>query len=223
MNDQRVHPYKDGLQKRAVYENFKTYEYLVPFNYENINVVRAYNQGDKHGMELNPINGYWPDPAQRPFDYIEVVEDEPIIRVEVFGSVCTPPGYIQLMFDPCEGFYRPDEYPGCVAPRMRIDNLWGMHLRVDQWVTKTKGVMRYNRDDPYAPAPEGLIPKGFDVKADSSEFPLVGFSCGVFTLPRSKSVRISGGGATPGWCDDNFTVDNHYSFRMIRTTICQVR
>lgn len=219
---QTVPPYKDAVQKRLTYGALKIHEYLVPFNYENIKVNRIYNQGEKHGMELNPVNAFWPSPEQTPFDYIEVFEEEPIIRVEVIGSACTPPGYIQLMFNPCDGFYRPDEAAGCVAPRMRIDNLWGMHLRVDQWVTRTPDVSRYDGDEPYALPPKGMLPEGFYAKTDSREFPLVGFSCGVFTIPRSKSVKISGGGVNPGWVGDNYAVDNHYSFRIIRTTVCEV-
>jgi hypothetical protein len=216
-----VPPYRDGPQKRTVFSSIRTYEYLVPFNYENVNVVRAYDQGEKHGMELNPVNSFWPNPAQPPFDFIEIIEKEPVISVEVIGSACTPPGYIQLEFDPCDGFYRSDEEPGCVATRCRINNLWGMHLRVDQWVTKTPNVTRWNDEKPpYNKPPEGLLPPGHYAKADFREFPLVGFSCGVFSIPRSKSVRISGGGETPGWCDDNYAVDNHYSFRIIRTTVC---
>ena len=220
VKEKRVYPYKDGVQRRTVCGGIKTYEYLVPFNYENINVVRLYDQGETHGMELNPVNGFWPNPAQPPFDYIEVIEREPIIQVEVIGSACTPPGYIQLMFDPCDGFYRADEYKGCVAPRMRIDNLWGMHLRADQWVTHTPNVTRFQCDDMYELPPSELLPAGCYAKTDSSEFPLVGFSCGVFSIPRSKSVKISGGGVNPGWVGDTFAIDNHYSFRIIRTTVC---
>lgn len=220
MAEKKVFPYDDKVQKRKVYGGIKIYEYLVPFNYDNVNVVRKYDQKETHGMELNPINAFWPDPAQPPFDYIEVFEKEPIIQVEVIGSVCTPPGYIQLMFEPCDGFYRNDEAVGCVAPRMRIDNLWGMHLRADQWITRTPNVTRFQGDDPYEIPPSELLPPGHYMKADSSEFPLVGFSCGVFSVPRAKSVKISGGGQTPGWVGDVFACDNHYSFRIIRTTVC---
>ena len=220
MDEKKVFPYKDGVQKRVAYANPVTHEYLVPFNYENIKVVRAYNQCEKHGMEINTINSYWPDPAHRPNDYIEVFEDRPIIRVEVIGSACTPPGYITLEFDPCDGFYRADETPGIVATRMRVDNLWGMHLRVDQWVTrKTPDVKRYNSDAPYEQVKDW---RDHYTKSDFREFPLTGFSCGVFSIPRSKSVKISGGGVTPGWTNDNFPDDSHYSFRIIRTTVCDV-
>ena len=219
-NNKKVYPYDQEIQKRTVYSGMKIYEYLVPFNYENVNVVRVYDQGETHGMEMNPVNGFWPNPEQPPFDYIEVIEKEPIIQVEVIGSACTPPGYIQLMFDPCDDFYRDDEFKGCVATRMRIENLWGMHLRADQWITHTPGVTRFMGDGPYETPPKKLLPPDCYAKTDSSEFPLVGFSCGVFSIPRSKSVKISGGGVNPGWIGDNFAVDNHYSFRIIRTTVC---
>lgn len=220
MTDKKIFPYGDGPQKRTEYSGFKMYEYLVPFNYENINVVRNYSCCEKHGMELNPVNSHYPDASQPPFDYIEIAEVEPIIRVEVIGSACTPPGYIQLMFEPCEGFYRDDEHKGIVAPRMRIDNLWGMHLRWDQWASRTPGATRILDGSAYEPLPAGHFAPFEHPKADSSEFPLVGFSCGVFSIPRSKSIRISGGSVTPGWVGDTFCSDKHYSFRIIRTTVC---
>ena len=224
MADKKVHPYQDEVQKRTVYGGLRTYEYLVPFNYDNINVVRIYDGGETHGMELNPINAFRPDPSQPPADYIEVIEQEPIIQVEVIGSACTPPGYIQLMFEPCDGFYRNDEAAGIIAPRMRIDNLWGMHLRVDQYCTHTPNVTRYEGDEPYDKKPTtgwwGNWWSDKYMKTDNREFPLIGFSCGVFSVPRAKSVKITGGGQTPGWVGDNYTCDNHYSFRIIRTTVC---
>jgi hypothetical protein len=217
-SEKRVHPYKDEVQKRVVYTGFKTYEYLVPFNYENVNVVRIYNCAEKHGMEMNPINGYWPDPVQRPSDYIEVIEDEPIVKVEVIGSACTPPGYVQLMFEPCEGFYRPDETPSIVAPRMKIGDLWGMHFRIDQWATSTENVSRWKSDVPYDDSGR----PGYNMKTDWHEYPLIGFSSAVFSIPRSKSIKITGGSEVPGWVGDNYACDNHYSFRIIRTTVCTV-
>lgn len=217
-SEKRVPPYADPVQKRMVYTGYKTYEYLVPFNYENVNVVRLYSCGEKHGMEMNPINGYWPDPVQRPSDYIEIIEDEPIVKVEVIGSACTPPGYVQLMFDPCDGFYRPDETPSIVAPRMKVSNLWGMHFRIDQWATSTENVSRWKSDVPYDDSGR----PGYNMKADWKEFPLVGFSSALFSIPRSKSVRITGGSEVPGWVGDNYACDNHYSFRIIRVTVCSV-
>lgn len=220
--EKRVFPYSDPVQKNYIYTDFVTREYLVPFNYKNVNVVRVYNCGEKHGMELNPLNAYWPDPSQPPADYIEVIEDDPIIKVEVIGSACTPPGYIQLMFDPCDDFYRPDEPRSVTATRMRINNLWGMHLRADQWLSETPGVKSRVRPEPYDPPPEKTLRNGKHVKADWHEFPLVGFSTGVFSIPRSKSIRITGGSEIPGWVGDNYACDGHYSFRIIRTTVCKV-
>ena len=219
--EKRIYPYSDPVQERVVYENLRTYEYVIPFNYQNIKVVRLYDQDERHGMEINPINSQWPNPVHKPADYLEIVEDDPIIRVEVIGSACTPPGYIQLSCDPLEGFYRPDEAAGCVAPRFRINNLWGMHLRADQWITPTSKVGRFESDVPYDIPPEELLPAGLYSKSDFREFPLVGFSCGIFSIPRSKTIRITGGSDTPGWVDDNFPDDNHYSFRIIRTTVCK--
>ncbi|MGI5977488.1 MAG: hypothetical protein ACOX68_07325 [Candidatus Limivicinus sp.] len=221
--DKKVYPYSDPVQKRIEITGFKTYEYLVPFNYENVNVVRVYDQGELHGMELNPINAYWPDNRQPPADYIEVVEDEPIVHVDVIGSACTPPGYVQLMFEPCDDFYRPDEIKALVAPRMRQNNLWGSHLRADQWATITPDVRRfYAPDETYVKDNPNILPDCY-VKADWREFPLTGFSNASFDIPRSKSVKISGGSETPGWVGDDAPPDAHYSFRIIRTTVAIVK
>ena len=226
--EKNVFPYKDGVQKRIVLGNYRTYEYRVPFNYENVNVVRLYNCGETHGLELNPINSYWPDPNHRPADYIEISEKEPIVRVEVIGSACTPPGYVQLAAEPLPGFFREDELQGVVACRFRINNLWGMHLRVDQWLSKIEVPRSINEEaGAYFDLPDKFVEsnpalKGCRSKLDYREFPLTGLSCAVFSIPLSGKIRITGGSEVAGWVDDNFPDDAHYSFRIIRVTVCDI-
>ncbi len=226
--EQRVPPYTDGLMQRIELSNYRTYEYRVPFNYENVRVERRYNCGETHGMELNAVSSYWPEPERRPADYIEIAEDDAIVQVDVLGSACTPPGYVQLMAEPIEGFRRSDE-PDMILPvRFRINNLWGMHLRVDQWAVEDVTVPRFVGEGPFGDLPGDFKEKNPSiakcrVKSDHREFPLTGMSCAIFSIPLSKKVRIMGGCENPGWTDDNFPDDVHYSFRIIRVTVCDHR
>ena len=81
----------------------------------------------------NGVEGYSPLAS----DAIVVEEENPIIRLAVIGSACTPPGYVQVECEPIEGWRRPTEIESVMPVRMRIDGLWGTHLRVDQWFAKT--------------------------------------------------------------------------------------
>ena len=229
--NKKVSPYSDDLQKKRVMKNFMTYEYRLPFNYDNVNVVRRYPGGEKHGMEMNAVNSYHPEPERRPSDYIEIIEEEPIVRVEVIGSACNPPGYIQLMAEPIKGFRRDDEPTEIMPVRFRIDNLWGMHLRADQWLVRDIDVPRWDdcplANEPYQKIPEKLaeqvpVLKGVKAKTDYREFPQTGMSCALFSIPMSHKIKITGGCEIPGWVDDNFPDDVHYSFRLIRVTVCDV-
>jgi hypothetical protein len=51
------------------------------------------------------------------------------------------------------------------------------------------------------------------------DLPVAGMSCAVFHLPKSRTVRINGGSTVPGWEEDNYPDDIHYSFRVIRVTV----
>ena len=91
-----------------------------------------------------------------------------------------------------------------------------------------KGWIRGNREDTFEPSrPEGyperlparFADRGLAIKAIYREFPLAGMSCAVFAIPPSKSVRVMGGGAVPGWHEDNWPDDVQYSFRTIRVTV----
>jgi hypothetical protein len=95
-----------------------------------------------------------------------------------------------------------------------------MHLRADQWSAGPGEPFEIHNasGDAY---PKQLPGRLADrrLKLISRELPLAGMSCAVFEIPRSRTVRITGGGAVPGWMSDNYPDDNHYSFRIIRTTV----
>ena len=224
----RVLGYSEGKMKRIEIGNFKTFEYHLPFNYENVNVVRNYSCGETHGLESNPINSYWPEKDRKPSDYIEIKEDKGIVYVEVIGSACTPPGFVMLSAEPDDDFRRPDEAPDIMPLRFRINNLWGMHLRADQWLVKETKVPRFSGEEPYEDIPEGFTNKmpnfkGYGMKTDYREVPLTGMSCALFSIPRSKKIKIMAGSEILGWHDDNYPDDAHYSIRIIRVTVCDVK
>ena len=222
-----VPPYDDPVMEPVEIGNYRTYEYRLPFNYRNVSVVRRYNCGETHGMEMNSVNSYWPETERRPADYIQIDESEPIVRVEVIGSACTPPGYVQLIAETLDGFRRDDEPESIMPIRFRINNLWGMHLRVDQWAVNDAKVQRFVGEGTYDDLPKPFVQKNpslarCGMKSDHREFPGSGMSCAVFSIPLSRSVKIMGGCEVPGWPDDNFPDDGHYSFRLIRVTVCEV-
>ena len=152
-------------------------------------------------------------------DRIIIEEERPIVRVAVIGSACTPPGYVMIEAEPCEEFYRRGDFVRCTAPlRFRQGNLWGMHLRADQWGT------RVHADFGYEDIPAGMIKRypgieAVHVKAHYCEFPFTGMSCAVFEIPQSRKVTIYAGGERPIWASDNAPGDDHYSIRTIRTTV----
>lgn len=226
MNDKKVPPYEEEIMKRIEIGNYRTYEYRLPFNYENVNVVRRSKGGETHGMELNSVNSNLPEKEGKHSDYIEIMEKEPIIKVEVIGSACTPPGYVQLIAEPLDGFRRDDELEDIMPVRFRINNLWGMHLRADQWLVKETDVKSFTGKS-YEEVPEEVFIrkyglKGYKMKADFWEFPLTGMSCAIFSIPMSSKIRIMGGCEIPGWTNDNYPDDAHYSFRLIRVTVCDI-
>lgn len=131
--------------------------------------------------------------GNEPADSIRIDEEEEIVRVAVLGSACTPPGYVTVEADPLEGFRRDDEDEDALPVRYRERNLWGGHLRADQ------------------------LRSG----ASSDEHPWTGMSCAVFELPASSKVRITAGSEVPGWADDTYPDDFHYSIREIRVTVAE--
>ena len=211
-------------EKREVF--LRTYEYKVPFKYRNIEVERTLVGGEPHGMELFVVpdglkedfvyGSFLDDPAKgdRYADGIVIVEDSPIVRVAVIGSACTPPGYVTLEGKPISGWRNSDEMVEALPVRMRVDNLWGQHLRFDQ-ALETSGKVAGR------PFPE-MMPerwKSFSsgTRLTTREFPLAGMSCAIFETPPCEWVRISGGSTNAGWKSDSG--DNHYSVRMIRVTV----
>ncbi len=90
-------------QIRKEYSPLKIYEYQCPFNYPNVKVDKI-NGNWAHGTELLRDEGS-----------ITITEKEPIIRVSVIGSACTPPGYIML------------EIPNMGKKLQSVENLMGSH------------------------------------------------------------------------------------------------
>ena len=82
-DNKRVEPYPESPMTRKVLE-METYEYHLPFNYENITVNRRYLRGQEwHGIEINPVNSIGADGTHYPPDNIIITEDRPIVRVVV--------------------------------------------------------------------------------------------------------------------------------------------
>ena len=101
-------------------------------------------------------------------------------------------------------------------------NLWGTHLRADQWMDAD------GRDFGYEKIPQNLIKiypgmARASVKGHYQAYPLAGMSCAIFEIPKSQKVIIMGGSETTGWLTDNAGFDNQYSFRTIRTTVVSGR
>ena len=158
------------------------YEYWAPFNYPNIRVELG--RTDPYvGAEFNEDGVELDTP---PRGAITVVEDEPIVGVTVIGSACVPPGYVILHAEPLER-----KYPRS-GVKMRIDDLWGEHIRIGPW---RKGV-----DEGYKYA---------------------GMSCAVFELPESNKFTIMAGSQFDVDQVDiqNMRHDAHYCVRIIRVTV----
>lgn len=191
--ERRIPGYPNEPVRKKKELALRTFEYEFPFNYPNLEVDRVYPGGERHGIELFPIKTTDGSTASSgtPADWITVQEDEPIVRVAVMGSACTPPGSVLLEAEPVEGFRREAENRAALPIRFRQDNLWGMHLRAD------------------------LLKQGGTYQA----LPVAGMSCAVFEIPPSRRVRITGMGAIPAWTEDGYPDDVHYSIRCIRTTV----
>ncbi len=176
-------------------------------------------------MEMYPLNCDVKEKKTYPPDSIIITEDDPIVRVVVIGSACNPPGYVQIEAEPVESFRRPDEIPDVMPVRFRINNLWGMHLRWDQWAAGGEGEPVSPFDGKaYSKMPEPLLQqypglRNCSVKTDGRENPLAGMSCAIFEIPQSRKVAVMGGCEIPGWFEDNHPDDAHYSFRIIRVTV----
>jgi hypothetical protein len=150
--------------------------------------------------ELSPFSGS-----------ITITEEEPIIGVTVFGSACTPPGYVMIEAIPL----RPEWIHGEPIIRMRRENLWGMHTRYDSVLA---GVQTIGRD----------IMRPVDINEENwkdgshPSHPLDGFSSAHFDLPACKSVIITGGSQVPP-SSDKYPYDSHYMFHSVRITVTETK
>ena len=220
-----VRPFADPEQHVIEYAT-RTREYHHPFNYSNI-VHHTYCEDPSNsGLELNPVNSVdgRTEPDKAPGDYLELTEQDPIVRVVVIGSACSPPAYVGLEADPCEGFRRPDEVVELMPVRFRIEGLWGTHVRGDCWIKpNTHGG---------APLPEHFVnnwpychnqqfaEENVFTGVTGANLPNTGMSCAIFEIPASRTVRILGGSQSYGWTGGTGgEADNHYSFRIIRTSV----
>ena len=193
LSERRITGYPDDPVLEREELKLRTYQYVVPFNYPNVEVDRVWVGGEKHGMELFALHSTDGATAttNMPGDGIIIREDDPIVQVVVIGSACTPPGTLLLEAKTIEGEAHAGELPEALPVRFRIDNLWGMHLRVD------------------------LVNAG----GHYSNLPVAGMSSGTFDIPPSSEVRVMSAGAIPAWSEDNYPDDAHYSVRYIRTTV----
>jgi len=189
-------------QKRKTYELVR-YQYDAPFFYENFRVElgrpweNATNQSaedlaeEKWGIMSDDLRpGYVgaefnPDGVELdvpPYGAITFVEDDPIVEVTVIGSACVPPGFVLLFGEPVEW-----KYPRS-GIKMRIDNLWGEHIRIDPW---RKGIDESYRD--------------------------AGMSCAVFRTPPCRKITIMAGSQHIMDAADfrNMRHDAHYCIRHI--------
>jgi Aldo/keto reductase family len=160
-----------GVRRELV---LRTHEYVFPFNYGNVTVERVWRGGERHGLELFPIKQTDPERGSSPLpaDSITIVETQPIVRVAIVGSACTPPGWVTLEVEPVAGVRRRDETIADLPLRFQADNLWGMHLRVDLLRTR-------EGDD------EGR-PRWGHTKSHYRELPVAGMSCAVFEIPAAR-------------------------------------
>ena len=225
MDTKRVTPYPHDVMEREELV-FATYQYHMPFNYENITVNRRYLTDSKefHGVEMNPVNSIGADSEHYPPDTIEICETDSIVRVVVLGSACVPPGFVQLECTPEASFYSPVDVPDVSAARFRIGNLWGMHMRWDMWASRSDEHVKDMEGKPYKDIPPErveLVPglRQYKLKSCYRESPLVGMSSAIFEIPESKRIKISGGCEICAWSDDEYPDDVHYSFHTIRITV----
>jgi hypothetical protein len=230
MEERGVPPFQDPIQNVIEFTTIER-EYHHPFNYRNVTMYRHCKDPANSGLEINPVNvvigrtgtDQPPDYGNEPGDFIQIVESRPIVRVAVIGSACTPPGYVTLEAEPCEGFRRPDEVVDLQPLRMRIDNLWGAHIRGDVWMKDPSDggnefPEHFIHNWPFSHSAE-LNNRWRFHNVMARNWPLAGMSCAIFEIPASKKVRISGGGQVYGWTDDGAQGDIHYSFRAIRLTV----
>jgi len=159
-----------------------TYQYWAPFNYDNVHVELG--RTDPYvGAEFNEDGVELDVP---PYGAITIEEKEPIVAVTVIGSACCPPGFVLLQAEPLEW-----KYPRS-GVKMRVENLWGEHLRIEPW--------RKGLDEGYRDA---------------------GMSSATFEIPESRKITIMAGSQMNIDQLDirNMRHDAHYAIRIIRVTV----
>jgi hypothetical protein len=148
-------------------------------------------RGEPDGLATKPYTGaeYNPDGVELdvpPYGAITVEETEAIVGVTVIGSACVPPGYVMLIAEPVTW-----KYPR-TGVKMKVDGLWGQHIRVDPW--------RQGMDESWRDA---------------------GLSAAIFELPESKKFTIMAGSqfdiSELDAAAERF--DAHYAVRLIRVTV----
>jgi hypothetical protein len=195
--------YQLGLTQTRKQFQIDYFQYEAPFFYQNFRVElgRPWENSSNHSIPDSPeeIWGITTDEVKPryvgaemnsdgveldipPYGAITFVEEEPIVEVTVIGSACAPPGYIMLYGEPVEWKY------ARTGIKMRVDNLWGEHLRWHMW---TRGMNEGYRD--------------------------AGMSCAVFRIPPCKKITIMAGSQhTMDELDmKNMRHDAHYAVRYI--------
>jgi hypothetical protein len=189
-------------QKRKAFE-LAHYQYDAPFFYENfrLELGRPWENATNRSTEDLPEEqwGIMSDELRPgyvgaefnmdgveldipPYGSITFVEDDPIVEVIVIGSACVPPGYVLLFGEPVEW-----KYPRS-GVKMRVDNLWGEHMRIEPW---RKGLTDSYRD--------------------------AGMSYALFRTPPCSKITIMAGSQTTLDAPDfeNMRHDAHYCVRHI--------
>ena len=189
-------------QQRKTFEIVQ-YQYDAPFFYDNFRVElgRPWENATNHNADDLPEEkwGIMSDDLRSgyvgaefnwdgveldvpPYGAITFVEDAPIVEVTVIGSACAPPGYVQLYAEPVEWTYPRS------GVKMRVDNLWGEHIRIRPW--------RIGVDESYRDA---------------------GMSCAVFRTPPCRKITIMAGSQHTMDTSDftNMRHDAHYCVRHV--------
>jgi len=112
---------ENGTPQQVVEYTPVVHEYWAPFNYPNF-CVELGRTDPYVGAEFNEDGVELDVP---PYGAITFVEEDPIVGVEVIGSACVPPGYVQIFAEPVEW-----KFPR-TGIKMKVDNLWGDHLRLE--------------------------------------------------------------------------------------------
>jgi hypothetical protein len=112
---------ENGTPQQVIEYTTVVREYWAPFNYPNF-CVELGRIDPYVGAEFNEDGVELDEP---PYGAITFVEDDPIIGVEVIGSACVPPGFVELFGEPLEW-----KFPR-TGIKMKVDNLWGDHIRAE--------------------------------------------------------------------------------------------